>query len=812
MSVPPPPPPPLKSAMQQDLNDYDKVEDIDEFSMEASTVSYSSKPIQTQKISSSTNEAKGIDNQINQTETKASAPDNSLETRVEKMEAAIINPDAATKNGKDGSDQEQDNAAIMLQKVQRGKSVRKEEEKKSESASKIQAIQRGKTVRKEEEKKSESASKIQAIQRGKSVRKEEEKKSESASKIQAIQRGNTVRKETTTKEKTTSKEETKTKESSEVPNKNDKDDKAAIKIPVQRENLVEKSVPPMLEPPPDFVILPPPHHQHHHHKDSSTVKKYMAEHPEWKPHADPMTGYLVRYKELQDTNGETGVTVAISQDFFTTLMLKEQPSSKIKPDLKNIFTELELNNKTDTSNGITKEDWSRIVLEINKEKKFIHHTYHAFKKMDKDKDGSVTVQEAVELLVGHAKDSHLAERITKETSHLEQFCSSDGKLTFPDFIKMILLDREEVRKKRKINQSTNKKEGTGTDSKADTKIIQHWQPSTLLSESEVATTETNPDSKEIVAKKINEETKKEEKTIEKTKEEMKEKTKEDSKEEMQKDPKEKTKEETKEEMKEDSKDNSKEDPKLDNPKDNSKENNKEQQQSIQIKQSEPQPKSLSIPPQPKPPDTKEDNAATKLQAIQRGNSTRKEADNQQVAATKLQAIQRGKATRDNESTILEKATNAKLSRLEEKKQEEDNNKMFQQLKAEDRIEQEKASNRLYNTKVKSDEKKQKFQLSMANVLKLKKKTKKISRKAQASRDQERYEKSKKQIEKRKQLALAGRIDPEASFVPTLETNFKGDFQDDVLDDEEKKIQREKRFNSLHEDGEKKKETKKKQSI
>merc|ERR1711865_507841 len=205
------------------------------------------------------------------------------------------------------------------------------------------------------------------------------------------------------------------------------------------------------------------------------VQKYIRKHPDWKPHPDPTTGYLLKYKQLQEANGETGVTTDISKEFFTTLMLKENPPSKIKPDLNDLFEELNMNDKTDQKNGFTQEDWINTINGINKEKKFIHHLYHAFKKMDTDSSGTVTLQEAAELLVGNAKDS---DKISMEVDHLKKFdvCresmdvnskeTGDGILSLIEFYTMILSDRKDNREKNAGNTTA-------------TQPNTNWQPSTL---------------------------------------------------------------------------------------------------------------------------------------------------------------------------------------------------------------------------------------------------------------------------------------------------------------------------------------------
>ena len=224
-------------------------------------------------------------------------------------------------------------------------------------------------------------------------------------------------------------------------------------------------VPPMTEPAHEMVLLPPPHDKHHHHKNSPIVQKYIRKHPDWKPHPDPMTGYLLEYKKLQEANGETGVTTKISKEFFTTLMLKENPPSKVKPDLNDLFEELNLNDKTDPKNGLTQEDWINTINGINKEKKFIHHLYHAFKKMDTDNSGTVTLQEAADLLVGNAKES---DTISKEINHLKKFeVTGDGILSLIEFYTMILSDRKDNRQKNAGNK---------TAAQPNT----NWQPSTFL--------------------------------------------------------------------------------------------------------------------------------------------------------------------------------------------------------------------------------------------------------------------------------------------------------------------------------------------
>ena len=67
--------------------------------------------------------------------------------------------------------------------------------KENEAAVKIQAVQRGKQERRELHEQKEAAAKIQAVQRGNQERRQLEEQKQAAVKIQAVQRGNQTRKE-----------------------------------------------------------------------------------------------------------------------------------------------------------------------------------------------------------------------------------------------------------------------------------------------------------------------------------------------------------------------------------------------------------------------------------------------------------------------------------------------------------------------------------------------------------------------------------------------------------------------------------------
>ncbi|CAJ1460500.1 unnamed protein product, partial [Effrenium voratum] len=105
--------------------------------------------------------------------------------------------------------QKREEAATKIQAIRRGNTARQqvteEQQKREEAATKIQAIRRGNTARQqvteEEQKREEAATKIQAIRRGNTARQqvteEQQKREEAATKIQAIRRGNTARQQVT---------------------------------------------------------------------------------------------------------------------------------------------------------------------------------------------------------------------------------------------------------------------------------------------------------------------------------------------------------------------------------------------------------------------------------------------------------------------------------------------------------------------------------------------------------------------------------------------------------------------------------------
>ena len=209
-----------------------------------------------------------------------------------------------------------------------------------------------------------------------------------------------------------------------------------------------------------------------------------------------------------------------------------------------------------------------------------------------------------------------------------------------------------------------------------------------------------------------------------------------------------------------------------------------------------------IPPIIKPPDTEEDNAATKLQAVQRGNLARKQTESQNDAATKLQAVQRGKTARAQEPARAAKREIDNKRKQEEQQQQEEYQTMVKEMKIQEKKDQVRASERLYSTKKRGEEKREKMNMSKLLSMKMKVKKKIVSRRKQALRDRQRAEQAKLQVEKRKKMAEKGYQDPEATFTPKLEAKVGND-DEEYMDEEEKRLAREKRFERLHGDGKKK---------
>ena len=102
--------------------------------------------------------------------------------------------------------QQQEDAAMKIQKVQRGNASRKLDQEKKHAATKIQALERGRQCRQqlaaeqlekpepdEKQQKEDAAMKIQKVQRGNVSRKLDQEKKHAATKIQALERGRQCR-------------------------------------------------------------------------------------------------------------------------------------------------------------------------------------------------------------------------------------------------------------------------------------------------------------------------------------------------------------------------------------------------------------------------------------------------------------------------------------------------------------------------------------------------------------------------------------------------------------------------------------------
>eukprot|EP00434_Breviolum_minutum_P037540 symbB.v1.2.033290.t1/scaffold4112.1/size45921/2 len=103
--------------------------------------------------------------------------------------------------------QQQEDAAMKIQKVQRGNASRKLDQEKKHAATKIQALERGRQCRQqlaaeqldkpaeqdEKQQQEDAAMKIQKVQRGNASRKLDQEKKHAATKIQALERGRQCR-------------------------------------------------------------------------------------------------------------------------------------------------------------------------------------------------------------------------------------------------------------------------------------------------------------------------------------------------------------------------------------------------------------------------------------------------------------------------------------------------------------------------------------------------------------------------------------------------------------------------------------------
>ena len=102
--------------------------------------------------------------------------------------------------------QQKEDAAMKIQKVQRGNASRKLDQEKKHAATKIQALERGRQCRQqlaaeqldkpepdEKQQKEDAAMKIQKVQRGNASRKLDQEKKHAATKIQALERGRQCR-------------------------------------------------------------------------------------------------------------------------------------------------------------------------------------------------------------------------------------------------------------------------------------------------------------------------------------------------------------------------------------------------------------------------------------------------------------------------------------------------------------------------------------------------------------------------------------------------------------------------------------------
>ena len=88
----------------------------------------------------------------------------------------------------------ENDAAVKIQSLQRGRQARKEIYEREQAAVKIQSIERSRRQRERKRQQDESATKIQSLQRGRMERKRRQEREEAATKIQAIQRGRQTRK------------------------------------------------------------------------------------------------------------------------------------------------------------------------------------------------------------------------------------------------------------------------------------------------------------------------------------------------------------------------------------------------------------------------------------------------------------------------------------------------------------------------------------------------------------------------------------------------------------------------------------------
>ena len=164
--------------------------------------------------------------------------------------------------------------------------------------------------------------------------------------------------------------------------------------------------------------------------------------------------YIRKYQALQKKFGEFGITVEVAKLFFNQLMAREDPPSGIRPSLDDIFSRLRITDILRKQTGVTRDDWTAIIKAIKIEKRFITSSYHGFKALDADGSGEVTIDEAAELLVSHAEEEgggNLEDAIKKVKQLAKTFdTDNDNTLSFAEFYKMILMDREKQRNKELI--------------------------------------------------------------------------------------------------------------------------------------------------------------------------------------------------------------------------------------------------------------------------------------------------------------------------------------------------------------------------
>ena len=170
--------------------------------------------------------------------------------------------------------------------------------------------------------------------------------------------------------------------------------------------------------------------------------------------------YMKKYQELQ-VKTSNNVTVDIAKQFFTMLLGNEVPASGVRPEVEDIFRDIKINDMLRKKTGVTSEDWSNLISQIKKEKRFITSSFHTFQSLDGDGSGNVTVDEAAEMLCGMATSNESTKKEAKDRvrKHLIEYDSDNsGVISFQEFWQMIQHDR----RNQKMKNATKKKPTTTT--------------------------------------------------------------------------------------------------------------------------------------------------------------------------------------------------------------------------------------------------------------------------------------------------------------------------------------------------------------